>query len=112
MVGTGGVPSHCRRCELARGAATVRYSHGEIPSGRTDTLGPSVTALTTGLVMGWFAQSQWSDANRLVGAALFLVILWPLAIVWSSADPRLWRPLLACVTLILGGCALIYRVGG
>lgn len=75
--------------------------------------GPLFLLATIGLVMGWFAQSQWSDANRLVGAALFLVILWPLAIVWSSTDPRLWRPLLACVAvLILSGCALLYRVGG
>ena len=89
----------------------------QIPWGRRSLrwllAGPLYLLATTGLVMGWFAQSQWSDANRLVGAALFLVILWPLAIVWSSADPRLWRPFLASVTaLILGGCALFLRVGG
>ena len=97
---------------------TGRARPGEqIPWGRRSLrwllAGPLCLLATTGLVMGWFAQSQWSDANRLVGAALFLVILWPLAIVWSSVDPRLWRPLLASVVaLILGGCALFLRVGG
>lgn len=75
--------------------------------------GPLSLLAVTVLVMSWFAHSHWNDANRLVGAALLLVILWPLAMVWSIADPRLWRPLLvSVVALILGGCLLLYRTGG
>lgn len=90
------------------GAASWRYR-----SRRWLLAGPVSFLATTVLAMGWFAHSQWSDANRLVGAALLLVVLWPLAMTWSSSDSRLWRPLAVNVAaLALGGGLLLYRTGG
>lgn len=69
--------------------------------------GPLSLLAVTALTMGWFAQTDWREANRLVAALLSVVLLWPVMMTWSSADPRLWRPLLANGAAFVIGCSLL-----
>jgi hypothetical protein len=70
--------------------------------------GPLAFLAGLGLSMLIVAAAPWSEADRIVLGACLLLILWPVAMVWSCATHRPQRSALALAAIaVLSACGLV-----
>lgn len=60
-------------------------------------------AAAIGVALALFSLLDASIVNRTVYAALLVMVLWPVLMVWSKAKPRLIKPAVYFVGISLGG---------